>query len=303
MGTSCTPNGVESTGTHILASCFRFAGAPLPASPLMRWDPSDDSTAPVVFAGGYVCQVCFHLLIHSSCDLPVPVSHPFSGPCLMTHQYPHLTLTCTNPIPNPFLTSTCGPHPHALVQADDMHFSPDRSFLVIACGDDGGATTYSDSAIAVTTSDNWATADVVWTSKNSCPGNAAVTFVGNDLYGICFGFEQMFKYELPAALSSCAAWCNPYTCGIDSCSGCATCQTISTGQYCANWCNAYTCNVGGSYCDGCSDCDTLASGGYCASWCNAWTGSATHCGVGRRHCPRTPRIAPPPSWFSHHRLA
>jgi hypothetical protein len=107
----------------------------------------------------------------------------------------------------------------------------------------------------------------------------------------------------PVVHGSCASWCNPYTCGMGSCSGCSVCAKLSAGQYCAgwcndwtsqmyycggcqpsyeksikcySWCNSYTCDFADS-CSGCNSCQALAAGQHCSSWCNYWTRWMQHC--------------------------
>lgn len=75
---------------------------------------------------------------------------------------------------------------------------------------------------------------------------------------------------------NCAGWCNAYTCGTGSCSGCSVCHYVETDSYCAGWCNPYTCSMS-SYCGGCSVCPVVENGEYCASWCNSYTMSMNMC--------------------------
>lgn len=67
------------------------------------------------------------------------------------------------------------------------------------------------------------------------------------------GAKRFFMLALlGAANAQCPGWCNAYTCGISSCTGCSTCTDLAAGNYCASWCNRYTC--GQSFCSGCDVC-------------------------------------------------
>ena len=101
--------------------------------------------------------------------------------------------------------------------------------------------------------------------------------------------------RLPATCttSTCASYCNAYTCGLSSCSTCSSCTAQAAGLYCASWCNRWTssfalcsgcpayaapswCNAyvcGLSVCAGSSAC----TGGFCEPWCNSWTTSSSFC--------------------------
>ena len=95
----------------------------------------------------------------------------------------------------------------------------------------------------------------------------------------------------PMAVSStCASWCNAYTCyimgssssgqiyvnqGYVECAGCSVCATLNTGNQCQDWCNEWTCNS--ADCEGCRVCNAQQHQGVCLSWCNRWTCGESMC--------------------------
>lgn len=85
-------------------------------------------------------------------------------------------------------------------QADDMTFDANKNYLYIACGNAPGLT-YANRVVALKSTDNWATAEVVWTAKSGCASVAAAAFIGSDLYNICFLFDtHVYKHTLASFL-------------------------------------------------------------------------------------------------------
>lgn len=85
-------------------------------------------------------------------------------------------------------------------QADDMTFDASKTYLYIACGNSPGLT-YANRVVALKSTDNWATAEVVWTAKSGCASVAAAAFIGSDLYNICFLFDtHVYKHTLASFL-------------------------------------------------------------------------------------------------------
>ena len=90
--------------------------------------------------------------------------------------------------------------PPYLRQADDMTFDANKNYLYIACGNAPGLT-YANRVVALKSTDNWATAEVVWTAKSGCASVAAAAFIGSDLYNICFLFDtHVYKHTLASFL-------------------------------------------------------------------------------------------------------
>jgi len=83
-------------------------------------------------------------------------------------------------------------------QIDDIHFNPSGDTLYVAVGALAGSP-MANSATAMTTTDNWATATVTATYPAGCSGSmAAVSFVGSDMYGICFADPILYKFNIAA---------------------------------------------------------------------------------------------------------
>jgi len=91
----------------------------------------------------------------------------------------------------------------------------------------------------------------------------------------------------------CESWCNPYTCGEALCRGCDDCAAVAGSSYCAPWCNVYTCAIT-SWCGQCDVCTNLHADGHCASWCNSYTSSFSYCrGCSRSRALRAETSLPP----------